>query len=71
MWNLTGYAWRGACAASGPCVRRPNDPIGPRADERMFPPITKLVQPRVWRDELAANLEAAAARYRSGEPPPS
>jgi predicted DNA-binding transcriptional regulator YafY len=37
---------------------------------RSFGPLAELIQPRQWRDELAANLEAAAARYRSGEPPP-
>ena len=35
---------------------------------RSFGALAELVAPRVWRDELHANLEAAAARYRSKEP---
>lgn len=31
---------------------------------RSFGALAELVAPRVWRDELHANLEAAAARYR-------
>jgi predicted DNA-binding transcriptional regulator YafY len=35
---------------------------------RSFGPLAELVAPRIWRDELHANLESAAARYRSAEP---
>lgn len=36
---------------------------------RSFGPLAELVAPRVWRDELQANLEAATARYRSSDSP--
>jgi predicted DNA-binding transcriptional regulator YafY len=35
---------------------------------RSFGALAELVEPRVWRDVLHADLEAAAARYRSNEP---
>jgi len=35
---------------------------------RSFGALAELVEPRVWRDVLAADLEAAAARYRSAKP---
>lgn len=34
---------------------------------RSFGALAELVEPRIWRDELHANLEAAATRYRSSE----
>jgi predicted DNA-binding transcriptional regulator YafY len=35
---------------------------------RSFGALAELVAPRVWRDVLVANLEAAIARYRTSEP---
>lgn len=37
---------------------------------RSFGALAELVAPRVWRDVLQADLEAAAARYQSSEPAP-